>query len=59
MNKYKVIFNIEKIIECNDSATALNIAKDDVSRSDLGDYNVYKLTEDDLKLPHNIELMNN
>ena len=56
--KYKVIFNIEKIIECNDSASAVNIARDDVMNSDLYDYNVYALTEEDLKNPHNIEIMN-
>lgn len=57
MKKYKVIFEVVKIIECNSAREAVNKARLAVGRSDFDDYNFYELTEKDLKDPENIRIM--
>ena len=54
---YKIIFEIEKIVEHCDYEEALNIAKDSVNRADLYNYHCYVLSADDLQQQHNINLM--
>lgn len=54
---YKVIFSIEKIVECdNYHQEAASMARNEISSADYYDCHAYELTEEDLKAPHNLQL---
>jgi len=54
MAYYKVIFSIEKIVECDNYQEAEMIARDDINRSDYFDSHAYELKEEEVNKAHNV-----
>jgi hypothetical protein len=56
---FKVTLEIEKIVECESSQRAIELARSDVSESDLYDsdnWTKYELSDFDMRLKHNKDL---
>jgi len=56
MTFYKVTLTIEKIVECESSSRAVELARSDISESDLYHHNnwtQYELDDSDMQAEHN------
>lgn len=56
MSFYKVTLTIEKIVECESSSRAVELARSDISEIDLHHHNnwtQYKLSDADMQAEHN------
>ena len=59
MEFYKVILEIEKIVECDSQDRAVELARSDLCESDFyagKNWHSYELTTEDMQAAHNLEM---